>query len=71
MSALSITGADLVRALSQAALPRIDAACRAQAGALAREAAGDGIVTRVLRRGDGEYAVAVMRRSNAGRIPSV
>ena len=61
MSALSITGADLVRVLTQAMLPRVDAAVRARAERLAREAAGDGVVTRVWRRGAGEYAVEVGR----------
>ncbi len=40
-AALSITGADLVRALSEAAAPRFDAAVRERAEQVAREAGGE------------------------------
>lgn len=59
MSALSITGADLVRVLTEAATPRIDAAVRERAERVAREASGDGVVTRVWRRGAGDHVVEV------------
>lgn len=59
MSALSITGADLVRVLTEAAAPRIDDAVRERAERLAREASGDGVATRVWRRGAGAYVVEV------------
>jgi SPP1 family predicted phage head-tail adaptor len=62
--ALSMTGADLVRVLTEAALPRVDAAVRERAERTAREASGDGVVTRVWRRGAGEYVVEVNSRGD-------
>lgn len=53
--ALSLIGADLIRAL--AALPSVDNAVRERAEALARAIAADGLVTRVLRHGAGDYVV--------------
>ena len=59
-SSLALTGADLARAIGKVAgLPSVDAALRARADALAAEAAGEGIVTRVLRQGEGDYVVSV------------
>ena len=58
--ALSLTGADLVRALSDiAALPAVDKAVRERADAVARALATDRVTTRVLRRGPGDYVVSV------------
>lgn len=57
-SALSITGADLIRALRDA-LPAVDDAVRARADARVAKLARDGVATRVLRRGEGAYTVEV------------
>ena len=57
--ALKLTGADLVRALGRAS-PAVDRAARQHAEEVAetvREAAG--VVTRVLRRGNGDYVVSI------------
>ncbi len=61
--ALKLTGSDLVRALGAvAASPAVDQAARRQAEEVARtvrDAAGDGVVTRVSRRASGDYVVSV------------
>jgi hypothetical protein len=57
--AMKVTGADLIRALG-GALPAVDDAVRARAEARAAELARDGVATRVLRRGQGAYAVEVI-----------
>jgi hypothetical protein len=57
-SALSLTGGDLIRALRDA-MPAVDDAVRAKAEARAAEVAGDGVTTRVLRRGEGAYTVEI------------
>jgi hypothetical protein len=68
MSAIDLTGGDLLRALANvAARPAVDAAVRQRADAVAEEiearANGAGIgpatVVRVLREGPGDYAVTV------------
>ena len=59
-SALALTGSDLIRALGDAtALAAVDQAVRARADALAGELAGATVVTRVLKRGAGDYVVTV------------
>ncbi len=56
----ALTGSDLVRALGHAvALPAVDDAVRRRADEIARTVAGDGLVTRVLRRDAGDYVVSV------------
>jgi hypothetical protein len=56
-TALSVTGADLVRALEAAAAPRINAAVRARAEEVAVERERRGNVAQIYRRDAGSYAV--------------
>jgi hypothetical protein len=59
-TSLALTGTDLARAIAEVArLPAVDAALRERADTLAADLAGNGIVTRVLRRETGDYAVSV------------
>jgi hypothetical protein len=59
MSALDLTRAGLIRALggALAARPAVDAAVRARAEAIAARLGEAGAEARVVRRGDGDYAV--------------
>lgn len=59
MSALGLTGGDLIRALARIGRrPAIDAAVRARAEDLAaRIAEADGVTARASRRGEGDYVV--------------
>lgn len=63
-AALSITGADLVRALGEIAVRRIDDAVRERAEDIAAEHERDGAATLVLRQENGRYEIAI-RRSGA------
>jgi hypothetical protein len=58
-AALSVTGRDLVRALSDAALAPVDDAVRERAEAAAPRLRRGQAVVRVLRRGPGHYSVEV------------
>lgn len=62
--ALSVTGADLIRALRDV-MPAIDDAVRQRAEERAAELAADGVTTRVLRRGEGAYAIEIAGASVA------
>jgi hypothetical protein len=58
--ALQLTGADLVRAIGNAAaLPAVDAAVARRAAAVAAELAAAGTGTEVLKHGDSDYVVTV------------
>jgi hypothetical protein len=64
VSALDLTGADLIRALGDVTKrPAVDGAVRARAEALAgeieRQAGGAPTTVRVIRRGPSDYAVTV------------
>jgi hypothetical protein len=60
-TALSVTGADLVRALERAVAPAIDRALRERAEEVAREMSGGVEVVRIHQQADGVYAVVVRR----------
>ena len=58
--ALRLTGADLARALGAAASPAVDRAARQHAEEVARVVREEaGVMSRVLRRGSGDYVVSI------------
>jgi hypothetical protein len=58
--ALSLTGADLIRALGDAAaLISVERAVQSRAEALARDVEGGDVTARVSRRGPADYTVTV------------
>lgn len=67
MTALDLTGRDLVRALADAARrPSVDRAVRARATALAADMAARGQDARIVRLGAADYAVTAPRDGEGG-----